>query len=204
MSVDVLVTSAVMTVPFQVARRGSYLKVSFLSRTATTVGRFFTTSSRTIDISAPRLVANQLHNFQQPSSTGTSSSPRRTFSSSPNINEKKMPATIFDKILDKEIPSECVYEDDVCYAFNDISAQAPIHFLVIPKARDIPRISEADEKKHKEILGHCMYIAGKVGREKCGEDGFRVVVNDGEKGGQTVYHLHLHVLGGRQLTWPPG
>ncbi|CAD7972576.1 unnamed protein product [Amoebophrya sp. A120] len=111
--------------------------------------------------------------------------------------------TIFDKILDKEIPSEKVYEDDQVYAFKDISPQAPVHVLVIPKVRDIPRISEARED-HKAVLGHLFYVAGKIGRELCGEKGFRIAVNDGDNGGQTVYHLHLHVLGNRPMTWPPG
>lgn len=75
--------------------------------------------------------------------------------------------------------------------------------LVIPKVRDIPRISEAKES-HKDVLGHLMLVAGKLGRELCGEKGFRLVVNDGDAGGQTVYHLHIHILGGRQMTWPPG
>lgn len=117
--------------------------------------------------------------------------------------------TIFDKILDGEIPSDKVYEDDVAFAFNDISPQAPTHILVIPKVRDITRISEArgnklDDEETKKILGHLMLVAGKLGREKCGAEGFRLVVNDGEQGGQTVYHLHIHILGGRALKWPPG
>ena len=114
-------------------------------------------------------------------------------------------ATIFDKIIAKEIPAQILHEDDVCLAFRDVSPQAPVHFLVIPKVRDgLTQISKA-EARHKEILGHLMFVAADVARaEGLGEGGFRIVVNDGAHGGQTVFHLHLHVLGGRALAWPPG
>lgn len=113
--------------------------------------------------------------------------------------------TIFDKIIAKEIPSTILYEDDACLAFEDISPQAPVHFLVIPKKRDgLTQLSKA-QAQHKEILGHLMFIAQSVAKEKgLDANGFRVVVNDGPAGCQAVYHLHLHVLGGRQLNWPPG
>jgi len=112
--------------------------------------------------------------------------------------------TIFDKIISKEIPADVIYEDDQCLAFRDINAQAPVHFLVIPKARSgLTRLSKAVEA-HKPLLGHLMFVAQEVAKqEKLGE-GFRIVINDGPAGCQSVYHLHLHVLGGRQLTWPPG
>jgi len=112
--------------------------------------------------------------------------------------------TIFDKIISREIPATIIHEDEDCLAFEDINPQAPVHFLVIPKKRDgLTRLSKAQEK-HKAILGHLMFIAQSVAKEKGLEEGFRVVVNDGPMGGQEVWHLHVHVLGGRQLTWPPG
>jgi histidine triad (HIT) family protein len=113
--------------------------------------------------------------------------------------------TFFDKIVSKEIPANVIYEDDKCMAFRDISPQGPVHFLVIPKNKDgLNRLSSARED-HIPLLGHLMYTAQKVAhQEGLGKDGFRVVVNDGQNGCQSVYHLHLHVIGGRQLGWPPG
>mmetsp|Transcript_1629 Transcript_1629/g.6022 ORF Transcript_1629/g.6022 Transcript_1629/m.6022 type:complete len:189 (-) Transcript_1629:97-663(-) len=112
--------------------------------------------------------------------------------------------TIFDKIISKEIPANVIYEDDKCLAFRDINPQAPVHFLVIPKVRDgLTRLSRAHEG-HKEILGHLLYTAQKVAKDEGLGEGFRVAINDGPGGCQSVYHLHLHVIGGRQLTWPPG
>mmetsp|Transcript_104414 Transcript_104414/g.185675 ORF Transcript_104414/g.185675 Transcript_104414/m.185675 type:complete len:134 (+) Transcript_104414:29-430(+) len=113
------------------------------------------------------------------------------------------PATIFDKIIAKEIPSDVVFEDEHCLAFKDINPQAPVHILVIPKVRDgLTGISKATTG-NKAVLGHMMVEAGRIGRENC-PDGFRLVVNDGKDGCQTVYHLHIHILGGRGMTWPPG
>ena len=112
--------------------------------------------------------------------------------------------TIFDKIIRKEIPSDVVYEDDKCLAFRDISPQAPVHVLLIPKERDgLTRLFNANEK-HQEILGHLMVVAAKIAKQENMEEGYRVVVNDGINGCQSVYHLHLHLLGGRKLGWPPG
>jgi diadenosine tetraphosphate (Ap4A) HIT family hydrolase len=111
--------------------------------------------------------------------------------------------TIFDKILAKQIPSTTVFEDDLCYAFRDINPQAPTHVLVIPKIRaGLTQISKSTPD-HATLLGHLMVQASAIGRSECPE-GFRLVVNDGAHGAQSVYHLHIHVLGGRQLTWPPG
>eukprot|EP00518_Triparma_eleuthera_P003678 CAMPEP_0182464810 /NCGR_PEP_ID=MMETSP1319-20130603/8843_1 /TAXON_ID=172717 /ORGANISM="Bolidomonas pacifica, Strain RCC208" /LENGTH=129 /DNA_ID=CAMNT_0024664473 /DNA_START=126 /DNA_END=515 /DNA_ORIENTATION=- len=110
-------------------------------------------------------------------------------------------STIFSKILDSTIPSTEVYSDDLCYAFEDINPAGPVHFLVIPR-KLITRVSKAEEDD-KALLGHLMYTAGRLGRERCPE-GFRLVVNDGVEGAQSVYHLHVHVIGGRQMTWPPG
>jgi len=110
--------------------------------------------------------------------------------------------TIFDKILAKQIPADIIYEDDKCMAFHDVAPQAPVHFLVIPKVR-LSMLSLAKEGD-AAILGHCMFIASKMAREQGLEEGFRVVVNNGPDGCQSVYHLHIHVMGGRQLKWPPG
>ena len=113
------------------------------------------------------------------------------------------PDTVFDKLLSGEWPSEKVYEDDRAFAFRDITPQAPVHILVIPKKRDgLVSLSKA-RGDQKELLGHLMYVAQEVGKKECPK-GFRIVVNDGEEGAQSVFHLHLHVLGGRQMNWPPG
>ncbi|KAG9438962.1 hypothetical protein H6P81_019127 [Aristolochia fimbriata] len=112
--------------------------------------------------------------------------------------------TIFDKIISKEIPSDVVYEDEKVLAFRDISPHAPVHVLVIPKLRDgLTQLGKA-ESRHSEILGNLL-LAAKIVAEKEGiADGFRVVINSGPSACQSVYHLHLHVLGGRQMKWPPG
>ncbi|KAK4381973.1 Adenylylsulfatase HINT1 [Sesamum angolense] len=109
--------------------------------------------------------------------------------------------TIFDKIINKEIPSNIVYEDDKVLAFRDIEPQAPVHIVIIPKVKDgLTGIS----KKHSEILGRLLYTSKLVAKQEGLEDGFRLVINDGPKGGQSVNHLHIHLLGGRQMNWPPG
>ncbi|KAK5870850.1 hypothetical protein PBY51_003762 [Eleginops maclovinus] len=110
--------------------------------------------------------------------------------------------TIFSKVIDKSIPADIIYEDEKCLAFRDISPQAPVHFLVIPRV-PIPRISEAKDEV-AELLGHLLVVAKKVAKQESLVEGYRVVINDGKHGAQSVYHLHLHVLGGRQLKWPPG
>jgi len=111
--------------------------------------------------------------------------------------------TIFDKILSGDIPANKIHDDDLCIAFRDVAPQAPVHFLVIPKHRDgLTQLSKAREDQ-KALLGHMMYVAQMLGKKEC-PGGFRVVVNDGSDGAQSVYHLHIHVLGGRQMGWPPG
>ncbi len=111
--------------------------------------------------------------------------------------------TIFSKIIRREIPADIVYEDDTCLAFRDINPQAPIHILIIPKE---PLASVADaEERHADMLGHLVVTARQVARaEGILENGFRLVVNAGQDGGQEVHHLHIHLLGGRRFTWPPG
>eukprot|EP00239_Pterosperma_sp_CCMP1384_P005635 CAMPEP_0197851328 /NCGR_PEP_ID=MMETSP1438-20131217/17835_1 /TAXON_ID=1461541 /ORGANISM="Pterosperma sp., Strain CCMP1384" /LENGTH=135 /DNA_ID=CAMNT_0043464899 /DNA_START=211 /DNA_END=618 /DNA_ORIENTATION=+ len=112
--------------------------------------------------------------------------------------------TIFDKIISKEIPAEVLFEDDKCLAFRDISPQAPTHFLVVPKVRaGLTQLSKA-VPENIDVLGHLLFTAQKVAKQEGLEQGFRIVINDGEHGCQSVYHLHLHVIGGKQLSWPPG
>lgn len=110
--------------------------------------------------------------------------------------------TLFTKIIDREIPADIIYEDDVCIAFNDINPQAPLHALVVPK-KPIAKVSEASADDDK-LLGHLLVAAAGVARAQGYEDGFRLVVNNGEQAGQTVFHIHVHVLGGRAFNWPPG
>lgn len=108
---------------------------------------------------------------------------------------------IFCKIASGEIPSKKVYEDEQCYAFYDLDPQAPTHFLVIPKAH-IASALDIDEGNSR-IVGHCFAVIAKVAKE-LGFDSYRVVSNCGEQAGQSVFHLHFHVLAGRDMTWPPG
>ncbi len=110
--------------------------------------------------------------------------------------------TLFGKIIRREIPADIVYEDDLCLAFRDITPQAPTHILVIPK-KPIPKLSEAQEED-KALLGHLLFVVSAIAKEQKLDNGYRVVINTGEDGGQTVFHLHLHLLGGRSLGWPPG
>lgn len=105
-----------------------------------------------------------------------------------------MSKTVFAKIIDGELPAEKLYEDEHCIAINDISPQAPVHVLLIPK-KPIVKLSEA-EAEDQALLGHLMLTAGKIADSLGLQDGFRLVVNNGEGGGQTVFHLHLHILGG--------
>ncbi len=111
--------------------------------------------------------------------------------------------TIFGAIVRGEIPCEKVYEDDDVLAFRDINPAAPTHVLVIPK-RPIATLNDATQQD-RELLGSVMLAGARVAREEgIAEDGYRVVMNVGVQGGQTVFHIHLHVLGGRQFAWPPG
>ena len=111
-------------------------------------------------------------------------------------------STIFEKIINREIPAEILFEDTVCIAIRDVAPQAPTHALVIPK-KPIPRIEEAKEDD-LETLGRLLLVAGEVARSEKLDKGFRVVINNGGHGGETVPHLHVHVIGGRQMNWPPG
>jgi histidine triad (HIT) family protein len=111
--------------------------------------------------------------------------------------------TIFKKILDGEVPATIIFEDDLCIAFRDIDPQAPTHVLVIPR-KEIPSLAEASPEDHR-LLGHLLIKAAEVAQsEGLSGNGYRVVINVGPNGGQAVDHLHLHVLGGRRMKWPPG
>lgn len=113
-----------------------------------------------------------------------------------------MSDTIFAKIINREIPATIVYEDDLCLAFRDIGPQAPMHILVIPK-KPIPRIVDA-QTDDQALLGHLLLKAGEIAKAEGYGDAFRLVVNNGAGAGQTVFHLHVHILGGRSFSWPPG
>ena len=114
-----------------------------------------------------------------------------------------MEKTLFEKICDQEIPADIVYEDDQVVAFRDIAPKAPAHVLVIPR-KLIPRINEA-QPEEQALLGHLLLKAAEVARSLgLGGDGFRLVLNNGRDAGETVPHLHCHILGGRKMEWPPG
>ncbi len=109
---------------------------------------------------------------------------------------------LFCRVIKGEVPSKKVYEDDRVYAFHDINPQAPTHILITPK-KHIEGLNKA-EPEDADLIGYCHLIAARLGRE-CGiEDGYRTVYNVGPKSGQSVFHLHLHLIGGRHMKWPPG
>ena len=110
--------------------------------------------------------------------------------------------TIFQKIMDREMDADMLHDDEECVVIRDVNPQAPTHLLVIPK-KLIPRISEGSQEA-QTLLGHLLLVAKKVAREEELAEGFRIVVNNGPAGGESVPHLHVHVLGGRQMGWPPG
>ena len=112
-------------------------------------------------------------------------------------------STIFTQIINREIPADIVYEDDICLAFRDINPQAPVHILIIPK-KEIVSISTLTEEDNA-ILGHMMLKTAEIAKQEgIEESGYRVVTNINEDAGQSVFHLHFHILGGRKMTWPPG
>lgn len=113
-------------------------------------------------------------------------------------------STIFSKIINKEIPADIVYETDNLLAFKDIRPQAPVHVLIIPKI-EIPKVTDVKGSKHSALLGDMIDAANKIAKDLgIADDGFRLVFNCGNNGGQEVYHLHMHLLGGRKMNWPPG
>ena len=113
-----------------------------------------------------------------------------------------MSESIFDRIIKREIPADIVYEDDQCLAFRDINPQATVHILVIP-LKNIPTINDLDESD-EQTVGHLYTVAAKIAKEEgIAEDGYRTVMNCNDHGGQSVYHIHLHLIGGKSLGWPP-
>jgi histidine triad (HIT) family protein len=110
--------------------------------------------------------------------------------------------TIFGKIIRREIPADIIYEDELCLAFKDVHPQAPVHVLVIPK-QPIAQLSDAESQDHA-LMGHLLLTVKRVAEQLGLTNGYRTVINTGTDGGQTVYHLHLHILGGRSMAWPPG
>ena len=110
--------------------------------------------------------------------------------------------TIFGKIIRREIPADIVYEDNLALAFRDVNPQAPVHILVIPK-EPIAKLADAESQNHA-LMGHLLLTVKRVAEQEGLANGYRVVINNGKDGGQTVPHLHLHILGGRPLAWPPG
>ncbi len=113
-------------------------------------------------------------------------------------------STIFSKIINKEIKADIVYETETVLAFNDINPQAPVHVLIIPKV-EIPKVTDLKGIEHTALLGEMIDAANKIAKDLgIDKDGFRLVINCGDNGGQAVYHLHMHLLGGRKMQWPPG
>ena len=113
-----------------------------------------------------------------------------------------MPKTIFQRIIDREIPAKIEHEDDLCIVLHDVNPQAPVHLLIIPK-KLIPRIGEA-QPADQALLGHLLLTAGTIAQKLNLGNGFRLVINQGPDGGETVPHLHVHLLARRPLAWPPG
>ena len=110
--------------------------------------------------------------------------------------------TLISKIIDGEIPGDFIHQDDRCVVLRDVNPQAPVHLLVIPR-KPIPRIAEAGQED-ADLLGHLLLVARESAKKEELTEGFRIVVNNGADGGESVPHLHVHVLGGRSLAWPPG
>ena len=113
-----------------------------------------------------------------------------------------MAGTIFQRIIDREIPADIVYEDELALAFRDIRPQAPVHILIIPK-EEIATLDDVDPQ-HEPVVGHLFTVVRTVAQQLGLDSGYRVVINCKDDGGQEVPHLHLHLLAGRKLTWPPG
>lgn len=110
--------------------------------------------------------------------------------------------TLFEKILAGDIPARIAFQDDRAFALHDINPQAPVHLLIIPK-KPLPRLAEAGEED-AGLLGHLLMVAARLARQENLEEGYRIIINNGPHGGESVPHLHVHLLGGRQMTWPPG
>jgi histidine triad (HIT) family protein len=112
--------------------------------------------------------------------------------------------TIFHKILRKQIPSSCVYEDEKVYAFRDVNPQAPVHIIIIPKEMQGLNMLQSAQVENVPILGYLLYSAAVIARQENLENGYRIVINNGKEGCQSVNYIHIHLLGGAQFGWPPG
>ena len=112
------------------------------------------------------------------------------------------PKTLFQRIADREIPAKLIHEDEFCVAFHDIAPQAPVHVLIVPR-KAVPRLAEASAED-RELLGHLLLVAARLAASLNLAKGFRLPLNNGPDGGESVPHLHVHLLGGRALGWPPG
>ena len=110
--------------------------------------------------------------------------------------------TLFTKIINREIPAEIIYEDDLCIAFRDVNPQAPLHALLVPK-QVLTKLSDGSTQE-QSLLGHLMLKAALIAEQQGYADAYRVVINNGVAAGQTVFHLHIHIIAGRELSWPPG
>lgn len=110
--------------------------------------------------------------------------------------------TLFTKIINREIPADIIYEDDMCIAFRDIAPQAPLHVLLVPK-QVIAKLSESSQQQ-QALLGHLLLTAPKIAAQEGHANAFRLVINNGAEAGQSVFHLHIHIIAGRDLSWPPG
>ena len=110
--------------------------------------------------------------------------------------------TLFTKIIRREIPADILYEDDLCVCFKDINPQAPLHALLVPR-KPVEKLSDS-KKDDQSLLGHLLLTAAEVAQQQGYADAFRIVINNGADAGQTVFHLHIHILAGRRLNWPPG
>ena len=113
-----------------------------------------------------------------------------------------MADTIFTRIINREIPADIIHEDDLCLAFRDVNPQAPVHVLIIPK-KPIPKLSDSSEDD-RALLGHLLLTATKIAEQEGISEAYRLNINNGSGAGQSVFHLHVHLLGGRSFTWPPG
>ena len=113
-----------------------------------------------------------------------------------------MKDSLFTKIRKGDIPGKIVYQDDLCFAIEDINPQAPVHILIIP-IKEIEKVSDASEEDIK-LLGHLLHVSKKIAQDHSLENNYRLIINNGAGAGQSVFHIHVHLLGGRSLDWPPG
>ena len=133
---------------------------------------------------------------------GFGNEPSDSFSLHDDGTEIMAEKTLFQKIIDREVDADIVHEDDRCIAFHDINPQAPTHILIVPK-KPIPTLDDV-EPEDKDLVGHLFMVAQELAQGEGLRDGYRTVINCGDDGGQSVWHLHLHLLGGRRMEWPPG